>query len=85
VSAPLQRRAVVDEVELDGEVVLFDGFRVHHLAGPAAAVWRLADGSLDERQMVQVLAAGYATDEAAVRVAVRDVLATLHGLGLLVA
>ena len=54
-----QRRAVVDEVDLDGEIVVFDGYEVHHLAGPAAAVWRLADGTLSVEQIAAVLAEGY--------------------------
>ena len=53
---------MVDEVDLDGEIVAFDGTSVHHLAGPAAAVWRLADGTLTAVQIAEVLADAYDVD-----------------------
>lgn len=59
-----QRRPMVDAVDLDGEIVAFDGTSVHHLAGPAAAVWRLADGSLTVDQIASVLAEAYGVDRA---------------------
>lgn len=76
------RRSLVDEVDLDGEVVAFDGTSVHHLAGPAAAVWRLCDGALTSSQMALVLSHGYGVPEAEARAAVLDVIDRLRSLGL---
>lgn len=74
---------MIDEVDLDGEVVLFDGHSVHHLAGPAAAVWLLADGDLDARGLAGVLVEAFGVDVGAARTAVDNVLVQLRGLGLL--
>ena len=73
---------MVDEVDLDGEVVAFDGTSVHHLAGPAAAVWRLADGVLTVDEIADVLAEAYGVDRAESLRRTDDVVRELRRLGL---
>ena len=79
-----QRRVLVDAVDLDGEIVGFDGYEVHHLAGPAAAVWRLADGTLSVEQIAAVLAEGYRLDLAEARRRTRDVIRELRQRGVVI-
>ena len=73
---------MVDEVDLDGEIVAFDGTSVHHLAGPATAVWRLADGTLTPDQIAEVLAEAYGVDRAEARRRTEDVVGEFRRVGL---
>ena len=78
-----ERRPMVDEVDLDGEIVAFDGTSVHHLAGPATAVWRLADGTLTAGQIADVLADAYGVDRAESLRRVDDIVGAFRRLGLI--
>lgn len=82
-SLTLARRAdLVDEIDLDGEIVTFDGVELHRLAGPAAAVWRLLDGTVTLAQIAEVLSEAYAVAPREARRVVRDVAAQLQALAL---
>ena len=77
-----ERRGMVDEVHLDGEIVAFDGTSVHHFAGPAAAVWRLADGTLTAVQIAEVLAEAYDVERVEALRRVDDIVGAFRRLGL---
>lgn len=81
-AAVLRRRALVDEVDLDGEIVAFDGVDLHRLAGPAAAVWRLLDGALTLGDIAEVLAEAYGVRVAESRRVVGEVADRLRSLAL---
>jgi len=76
------RSADVDWIEMDGEVVLFDGEHLHHLDQPAAAVWMSLDGDHDDEAITADLARRFDADPSAVAVDVADLLRVLRLRGL---
>ena len=78
----LQRPDLVDQVDLDGEIVAFDGVDLHRLAGPAAAVWRLLDGALTLGDIAEVLSVAYGVELEEARRGVLDVAGRLQDLAL---
>ena len=69
------------EVEIDGEVVVYDGATLHLLDPHAATVWQLVDGR-GERRIVRALAEAYGADRAEVARDVAALLARLREAGL---
>jgi hypothetical protein len=73
-------RAMVTEVEIDGETILYDeaSQELVVLNGPAAVIWQNLDGSCSLRELIRDLAAVFEVDPAIVRA---DVLDTVRELG----
>ena len=83
-SAPggLRRRPEVDTLVLDGEAVLFDGTRLHHLDAAATAVWSALDGTLAPDALAVDLARRYEADPGQVRADVESLIDAFTRAGL---
>ena len=79
------RRPDVEWVDLDGEVVVYDGATetLHRLNGSAARVWAACDGSQSVDQLVRFMQAAFADTGDAIEGDVRRLLRQLGRLGLL--
>jgi len=64
----------VDWIELDGEAVLFDGTRLHHLDAPGAAVWARLDGTRSLVDIAAELAEAFGADPQEVELDVDDLV-----------
>lgn len=75
------------ETEIDDEVVVMrlDSGEFFSLAGTAAAIWRLIDGTRDRAALVEALAAEFEADEEVIAADVDDFLAGLTEQGLVAA
>lgn len=60
------RSDAVDSVDIDGDVLLYDGKHLRLLAGTAAAIWRALDGGTSVQEVLAALAPGDAEGETAV-------------------
>ena len=80
----VRRRVSVDAVELDGEVLLYDGMYLRRLPPTGALIWNLVDGHRPAGEIVATLAAGRpGPDEARVTADVLRYLTDLLGLTVL--
>jgi hypothetical protein len=66
----------VSVVELDNEIVCYDGESLHHLNASAALVWKACDGSATIAEIAVRLAQDASVEREVVE---RDVLATVRG------
>lgn len=75
------------ETHIDDEIVVMrlDSGEFFSLAGTAAAIWRLIDGTRDRAALIEALAADYDNDESDIAADVDHFLAQLKEQGLLVA
>ncbi|MFL6757703.1 MAG: PqqD family protein [Sphingomicrobium sp.] len=73
------------ETDIDHEIVVMrlDNGDFFSLAGTAASIWRLIDGTRDRAALIAALAAEYGTDESAIVADVDEFLAKLKEQGLL--
>ena len=73
------------ETDIDNEIVVMrlDNGDFFSLAGTAASIWRLIDGTRDRAALLAELAAEYGTDESAIVADVDEFLANLKEQGLL--
>jgi len=73
------------ETDIDNEIVVMrlDNGDFFSLAGTAASIWRLIDGTRDRAAVLAALAAEYGTDESAIVADVDAFLAKLKEQGLL--
>jgi hypothetical protein len=74
----------VDALDLDGEVLLYDGERLHLLTGSGAMIWHLLDGAADVADVAAGAARIAAMSPQAVEADVRDFLGFLDAAGLIV-
>jgi energy-coupling factor transporter ATP-binding protein EcfA2 len=82
-SGPGPRRAAgVDWLELDDEVVAFDGARLHHLDGPGTAVWKRLNGHHDLPAVAAEIAEEYGADAHQVLLDVEDLVRVLRTQGV---
>src|SRR4051794_19861890 len=58
----LRRRAVIDQVEVDGEVLLYDQLHLRLLPGTASQIWARVDGSASAADIAADIAAASRTD-----------------------
>ena len=75
------------ETDIDDEIVVMrlDNGEFFSLAGTAAAMWRLIDGTRDRAALLAALAVEFEADEAAIAEDVDVCLAELKELGLIAA
>ena len=75
------------ETDIDDEIVVMklDSGDFFSLAGSAAAIWRLIDGSRDRAALIESLAEQFEADEAEIAADVDDFLANLKEQGLVAA
>lgn len=73
------------ETDIDSEIVVMrlDNGEFFSLAGTAAAIWRLIDGSRDRDSLVCALSADFDADEARIGADVDELLAQLREMELL--
>ena len=83
-SSVLRHRAAVDAVELDNEVLLYNGMYLRRLPATGALLWELVDGHRTAGQIAALVAAGLPEPEAAqVTADVTAYLVELHDLMVL--
>ena len=80
--AHLRRSTGIDAVELDGDVLLYDGRTLQLLEGVAAYLWRSLDGRVTVPELVRTAAADFAAPLQQVDQDVRGFLADLEQQGL---
>ena len=82
---PSAPRARVRELDIDGEITLYDGTTSTALVlnRTASDVWRLLDGQRSVADIVALLSTAYAVDETTLQAGVEDTLARLRSHGLL--
>jgi hypothetical protein len=73
--------------DLDGRVVVFNAEtgRAAALNETASTIWRLADGQLEEAEVIELLAEAYAVPPERIATDVRHAIETLRSEGLLAA
>ena len=73
------------ETDLDDEIVVMrlDNGEFFSLAGTAAAVWRLIDGTRDREALVATLSGQFDGDPAEIAADVDEFLSSLRGMGLI--
>lgn len=72
-----RRNPAVDEIDVDGDVLLYDGQHLRLLAGTAAAIWRAIDGGRSAAEIAAMLAPIASDGAAAVEGSVIAFLAEL--------
>ena len=73
----------VDWLELDGEVVVFNGEHLHHLDVPGAAVWTRLDGRRDLAAIAAEIAVDFEADPDRVLLDVEDLVRVMASQGLI--